>query len=331
MRFTDSEIASTGAFLVGELERLDPQLYEPLSDFTWSRDIDLREDVTIADEVTSFIYSTYAGGFGGMGSGKAWIRGAETTVGSVSVSASKVTTPITPWGMEVSYDIFELQKAMQVGRPIDVQKYEAMKLKHQLDIDIQVYLGDDQVGVKGLLNAEDRVQKMDLDAFDPQTATAEQIIDYFNTILNDAWKVTQYVRMPNTMLLPPAFFAALASKQLPNTAMNMLEYVSKNNLVVANGGSLTLRPVKWLADASINEGRGRIVAYTKAKDVVRFPLVQLQSMPVQYRGYKQCVPYFGALGGVEFVRPELVFYGDFKAGMKMARVGSSKVGAAKAG
>ena len=54
-------------------------------------------------------------------------------------------------------------------------------------------------------------------------------------------------------------------------------------------------------------------------------------MPVQYRGYKQCVPYFGALGGVEFVRPELVFYGDFKAGMEMASVGSSKVGAAKAG
>lgn len=313
MRFSDSEIASTGAFLVGELERLDPTLYEPLSDFTWSRDIDLREDVTIADEVTSFIYSTYAGGFGGMGSGKAWIRGAETTVGSTSVSATKITTPLTPWGMEVSYDIFELQKAMQVGRPIDSQKYEAMRLKHQLDIDIQVYLGDDLVGVKGLLNNDTGVQKVDLDAFDPASATSDQIINYFNELLNEAWKATQYVRIPNTMLLPPAFFAALASKQLPNTSMNMLEYVQKNNLAVSNGGSLTLRPVKWLADASVNSGNGRIVAYTKAKDVVRFPLVQLQSMPVQYRGYKQCVPYFGALGGVEFVRPEMVFYGDFSA------------------
>ena len=53
-RFTDAEISSTGAFLVGELERLDPTLYEPITDFTWGRDIDLRTDVTIADEVLDY-------------------------------------------------------------------------------------------------------------------------------------------------------------------------------------------------------------------------------------------------------------------------------------
>ena len=78
MRFTDSQIESTGAFLVGELERLDPTLYDPLADFTWSRDIDLREDVTIADEVTSFVTANYAGGFGGAGAVKSWISGTDT-------------------------------------------------------------------------------------------------------------------------------------------------------------------------------------------------------------------------------------------------------------
>ena len=43
--------------------------------------------------------------------------------------------------------------------------------------------------------------------------------------------------------------------------------------------------------------------------MVRFPLVQLQSMPVQYRNYQQSVPYYGALGAVEIVRPEMVYYG----------------------
>lgn len=313
MKFTDAEIASTGAFLQGELERLDPTLYDPISDFTWSRDIDLREDVTIADEVTSFILSSYAGGFGGTGSGgKSWVRGGSTTPAQVSVGATKVTTPVTPWGMEVAYDVFELQKAMQAGRPIDVQKYDAMKLKHQLDIDRMVYLGDSEVGtsgVPGLLNNDDGVTVENVGAFSA-TTSADKIIGYFNDILDAAWKATQYARIPNTILVPPAFFAALASKQLTNTAMNMLEYVQKNNLSVANGGSLTIRPVKYLADSSINSGNGRIVAYTKSRDVVRFPLVQLQSMPVQYRSFQQVVPYYGALGAVEFVRPEMVFYGD---------------------
>ena len=46
------------------------------------------------------------------------------------------------------------------------------------------------------------------------------------------------------------------------------------------------------------------------RDVVRFPLVQLQSMAPQFRDFMQSVPYYGALGGVEFVRPEMVYYGD---------------------
>ena len=30
MKFTDSEIQSTGTFLVGQLERLDPHNYDPI-------------------------------------------------------------------------------------------------------------------------------------------------------------------------------------------------------------------------------------------------------------------------------------------------------------
>ena len=311
MRFTDAEISSTGAFLVGELERLDQELYAPLADFTWSRDIDLREDVTIADEVTSFMLANYAGGFGSIGgSGKSWIKGMDTTPARVSVETSKVTTPLTPWGMEVSYSIFELQKAMQVGRPIDVQKYDAMKFKHQLDIDQQVYMGDEGIGVKGLLNNDAVVAKSNLGSVNVKTMSAEDAVNLFNTVLESSWKATQYIRIPDTILIPPALFAALASKQLPNVDKNVLEYVLQNNIAVSNGGKLTIRPVKWLNDSSINSGNGRLVAYTKARDVVRFQLVQLQSMAPQFSDFMQSVPYYGALGGVEFVRPEMVYYGD---------------------
>ena len=235
------------------------------------------------------------------------------TASKVAVSATKTTTPVTLWGMEVAYTIFELEKAMQAGRPIDVQKFDALKLKHQLDIDIQVYLGDDHAGVKGLLNNDGAVAKSNVGAFDPESTTAEDALNFFNTVLDASYKATQYVRIPDTILVPPSLFAALASKQLPNTSMNVLQFVQQNNLSVANGGSLTIRPVKWLSEKSINSGNGRVVAYTKARDVVRFPLVQLQQLPVQYRGYEQAVPYYGALGGVEFVRPEMVYYGDLAA------------------
>jgi hypothetical protein len=308
MQFTDSVISSTGAFLVGELEKLDPKLYEPISDFTWSRDIQLRTDVAIADEVTSFITSEYAGGFGIHSAGKSFIRGASTTPATLQVRMNKVMTPLTPWGMELDYTIFDLEKAMKAGRPIDAMKHEALRQKHNLDIDQMVYLGDTEVGVAGLLNNA-AVTKSNIGAFDASALTAEKAIEYFNTILDAAWKATSYTRIPNVMLVPPALFAAMSSKQLTNTSMNLLQYVQSNNLSVSNGGSLTIRPVKYLADAT-TFGNGRIVAYTNDPTVVRFPLVQLQSLPVQFRDYRQIVPYYGALGGVEFVRPEMVFYGD---------------------
>lgn len=311
MRFSDASISSTGAFLVGELERLDPVLKEPLHDFTWSRDIDVREDVTIADEVSSFIYSTYAGGFGGTSIGKkSWIAGRDTTPSRVAVSATKVTSPMTLWGEEIVYSIFELEKAMQVGRPIDVQKLDAMHIKHQLDCDTQVYVGDAEIGVTGLLNnASVTVNNADIAWTD--ALTAAQILDLFNGLIEKAWAATQYVRMPNRILVPPKVFAKIAGMQLPNTQSSVLKFVLDNNIAKLQGIDLDILPCKWLGNTAYFE-TPRMVAYTKARDVVRFPLVPLQSMPVQFRDYNQVVPYYGALGAVEFVRPEMVSYLDFE-------------------
>ena len=73
MTFDSRTIDSAGAFLVGELDRLDQRLHEPLAAVTWSRDIDLREDVSVADEFSAFTNSSFAAANGVQGSGKAWI------------------------------------------------------------------------------------------------------------------------------------------------------------------------------------------------------------------------------------------------------------------
>ena len=184
IRFGDADITSTGAFYVGELERFDPQIYEPIADFTWSRDIPLRTDVTIADEVTSFLTSMYAGGVSGTGHGtKAWASQKGGTIPKIDVSFDKTIHKVTPWAMEVSYSIIELAKAMQANRPIDTLKLEAMRMKHQRDIDEQVYIGDKETGATGLLN-DPTVGKSDVGAFDPNTASADDFLDMINTVLN---------------------------------------------------------------------------------------------------------------------------------------------------
>jgi hypothetical protein len=308
MQFTDSDIESSGAYLNGELERLDPKMYQPRAKFTWTRDIKLREDVAITDEVTSFMNEEYAGGFGGTGgTGKAWLRGEGTTPVSISVGSNKTITPMTIWGVEVKFNVIDLMKSQRAGRPLDQRLYNAMVMKQNLDIDTQVYMGDDQVGVSGLLN-NPNVTKANIGAFDASTVTAETALNYFNEVLNNVWKATEYTVIPDTILVPPAVYSTIVTKQLPYSQGSVLKYVLENNLAKNQGINLVINPCRWLAQSTF--GNGRIVAYVNDKDYVRFPLVQAQRLPTQFRDFSQIAPYYAGLGGIEFVVPESIFYGD---------------------
>ena len=152
--FDRRTIDSSGAFLVGELERLDKTLHAPLSSVTWGRDIELREDVTIADESSSFTLSNYAASGNPNPKGKNWIGGNATAIAGIALDINKVSLALHLWGMELGYSLPELAAAQQVGRPIDTQKYEGIKLKFQMDTDEMVYVGDADLGVPGLVNSD---------------------------------------------------------------------------------------------------------------------------------------------------------------------------------
>lgn len=66
-------IDSTGAFLVGELERMDQSLNMPLVSVKWTRDMPLRSDISIADEVSSFTNTDFSSVGGPNPTGKNWM------------------------------------------------------------------------------------------------------------------------------------------------------------------------------------------------------------------------------------------------------------------
>lgn len=154
-------IDASGAFLIGELERLDPEINLPLVGTTYTRDIQFREDVNIADEISSFTKTGFAAaGTGANPKGKNWVSQESTALAGIN-----------------------------------------------LDI------------------------------------------------------------------------------------------------------PLNIRAVKWLKGAGI-AGKDRMVAYTNDRKYVRFPLVPLTSIPIQYRGLWQLVTYYGKLGVVEAPYIETLAYFD---------------------
>jgi hypothetical protein len=320
-------VDSTGSFMVGELERLDLTLHQPLAAVTWSRDIDLREDVTIADEISAFTQSSFAsaGGLGtgnAIGNGKAWIGKSTDQVTGISVDIAKTPQPLRPWGMELKYTVLELESSARLGRPIDDQKFQALQLKYQMDIDEQVYIGDSTTGDKGLLNAS-VVTAQNLPngaSASPRwsTKTPDEILADVNNALTTTWANSGWAQMPSRLLLPPAQFGYISTAKVSSAGnVSILKYILENNILSTSGmGKLEIFPVKWLLGSGAGGTVGtsgtvdRMVVYMKAKDRVRYPLTMLQRTPLQFDSIYQKTTYFCRLGVVEWVYPETAGFFD---------------------
>lgn len=309
MTFDQATVDSSGAFLIHELERLDQGLNLPLTSQTWSRDIQLREDVSIADEISSFTNTTFAAAGTPNANGKNWISPLATAIAGINVDIEKKGFPLELWGMELGWTIIELNAAAQVGRPIDTQKYDGMQLKWNMDTDEQVYIGDSAKGAKGLLNLSQVTPTNATKTW--ATSTADEIRASINQVLSNAWARSAYSKVPEDLLIPPEQYSFLAST-IVSTAGNqsLLTYLETNTIAYhQNGKPLNIRPVKWMKGRGVG-GTDRMVAYTNDKKFVRFPMVPLQSVPIQYRGLYQLVTYYGKLGAVEPVYPETLNYMD---------------------
>ena len=321
-------VDSTGAFLVGELERLDPTLYMPLYSVKWSRDIDLRTDVTLGDEFTAFSQTKVAsaGSLGtghGVGNGKAWVGKETTQITGVDLDLNKLSLPLTLWALELKYTIPELESAIRLARPIDAQKVEVINMKHQQDIDEQVYIGDISLNQPGLLTSP-KVQKVTATVKSAggttwAKATPDEILADFNLALTTAWGNTGWAVMPNRIGLPPQQYGFISTAKVATQAGNISirRYIEENNLLTADGGpQLEIVDMKWAVGAGQGGVIGqpgtvdRLVVYAKDRNYVRFPMTQLDRTPLQYEGIYHKATYYCRLGVVEIPRPETILYMD---------------------
>jgi hypothetical protein len=315
-------VDSTGAFLVGELERLDYTLHEPLAAVTWARDIELREDVTIADEVSSFTLTNFAssGSLGtgqGIGNGKAWLGKNTDQIAGVGVDIAKIPHPLRPWGLEIKYTILELESAAKLGRPVDAQKYEALKLKHQMDIDEMIYAGDVPNGATGLLNNALMTNinnvATGVSGFTQWAQkSADEILADLNAALTSVWAASAWAVLPKRVLIPPAQYGYISTAKVSQAGnVSILNYILENNIVTTSGqGKLEIYPCKWCIGMGVGGTLGtvgtvdRMLVYTKDKNRVRYPMTMLQRTPVQYVSIYHSTTYFCRLGEVELVYPE---------------------------
>ncbi|HBH7053952.1 TPA: DUF2184 domain-containing protein [Morganella morganii] len=306
-------IDSSGTFLIGELERMDQTLNMPLTSIKWTRDMPLRSDISIADEVSSFTNTDFASVGGPNPNGKNWMGKKGTAIAGIELNIDPTRNNLTPWAQEVGWTVLELASAQKVGRPIDTQKYEGMRLKWNMDTDEQVYIGDKELGVPGLLNLPDVIPVAAVAAW-TATTDPDVIVQDINMVLSDGWVRSGYAVCPGKIGLAPELFGLLASKKVSSAGnISVLEYVKINTIAFQeNGEPLEIVSMKFASKRGAG-GAHRIVAYTQDEKYVRFPMVPLLNTPLEYRGMQQLTVYYGKLGQVETPYSNTISYLDIPA------------------
>lgn len=309
------------AYYINQLDNLDKRLYEPLVETSWGRDIDLRTDVSFANESTSFIQSAFAAGgslknpTGNKGGNMPWISSETTAIEGVSVNGQRIVTPLRLLGREISYSSVELQRSQLTGQPIDAQKMAGFNELYQMNTDQMVYVGSDDVGATGLLNNASVTAGAVANGISGSPLwtqkTPDEIVADVNTLLTSTWQAAGFKVCPSKLLLPPTNFSYIASQKVSSAGnVSILQYIKDNSISKdINLKPLDISPVKWLPGLG-SGSTNRMVAYTKAENRVRFPMVPVRRETAYYLGIKFIAPYIWCFGQVEFVYPETVQYAD---------------------
>lgn len=309
------------AFFVNQLENLDKRLYMPLVSVSWGRDIKLRSGITMSDEATSFMQSTFAAsgtlsqGSGVNGGNLPWISPETTEIPGISIDGKKTTLPLRLLAREISFTSVELERSARLGQSIDAQKTDALNTLYQMNTDQIVYIGSTDTGQTGLLNTSTITAGSVATGVSGSTLwankTPDEILADVNALLTATWLASGYAICPGELRIPPTQFGLLATMKVSSAGnVSVLKYLEDNSIALRiNGKALNIQPTKWAAGRGA-AGADRMLAYTNDESRVRYPMVPIRRETAYYKGIRYTAPYIWAYGEMEFVYPETLQYAD---------------------
>ena len=281
----DANSVSGGmAFLVGELEKRDEKLHEPLTSITWPRDMPVRTGGGWVDSV-SVMDVSYASA---NGANDGLIGNETNDLPMVQADIGKDNYKVLEWGHIISVPFINQQKLQKIGRSLDDILNKGLHLIHDKMMDRNVYTGLPKTGSYGLVNdpliTTVSAATKASGGTDWKTATPDEILADVNSALLTTWSASEYdlSGMANHILIPPEQYTLLVERKVGVTGdKSILQYLLENNLGHNQGNDLFIAPSVWCKDAGTG-GKNRLVAYCNNEDRVRFDItVPLQRIFTQ--------------------------------------------------
>lgn len=312
----DAALDSGMAFLLGELEKQDPKIREPLSAVTWQRDIVPKTGGGWV-EYTSMMNV----GFASVGGNSNGIIGGQTNaIPVIQADMGKDLYKVFTFGHILKVPFIDQAKLQQIGRSLPELLEKGIQLNYQKALDQNVYTGYKELGTEGIVNhSQITITSADATGTGNSTTwkskTADQILDDINQAITDTWVAAEYdlSGMPNHILIPPEQYALLVSRKVSEAGnVSLLTYLLENNIAKNQGVDIEIQPSRWCIGAGV-DGKDRMVVYVNDERMLYFditvPLARIITQP-SVTDMAYMTSYAGQHGEVKFAYYETARYVD---------------------
>lgn len=281
----DAATSAGYAFLVGELEKRDMKVREPLTAVFWPRDIPVKTGGGWVDFTSTLNvgYATSGGADGGA-------VGSETNaIAMIQANLGKDVYPVRTWAHRLGIPFVDQAKLQQIGRSLDQILDKGIRLAYQKTLDQNGYLGFTDAGTTGLVNDPNVGHSSAAAGASGSTTwalkTPVEILDDINQAMAAGWKASGYdiSGMPNQILIPVKQFNYLVETPVTTAGtQSILNYVLENNIGHNQGVELVIAPRPFCEGAGAGS-TDRMVVYVNDEDRVNFdlpvPLSRIMTQP----------------------------------------------------
>ncbi|SEO76435.1 hypothetical protein SAMN02800692_1998 [Luteibacter sp. UNC138MFCol5.1] len=290
------------AFVVSQLAHVESTVYKREHQPLQYEEL-VPIDTSAGDYATSVVYEMYDyAGRGKRHSG----RGKD--IPKVDVAYAQKTVPVVLGVIGYDYSTEELRQSAFLRKPLDTARAEAAMDAYERHINDVALFGENEL--TGLFNNPYvPVVAPSVTGWigkDPDVVNAA-----FSALITQVWTNSKYVEMPTTVLLPGTVMAWMVSTRVPNTTMNLLQYIKANNIAKSEKNiDLDIRTGYDLDTAGAG-GTKRAMVYTKNPSKLKMHLpMPIKFLPPQANGLLFEVPGEYKYSGVEFIYPKSALYAD---------------------
>lgn len=310
-------LASSGAFLISELEKRDPKIREPLTSFTYPRDLTIEVGGGWVDGVSAM--DVGYGLTGGSGASPVAAGGANA-IPVVQASVGKNLFKAHAFAVALRIMYQDMQKANFVGRPLDSLLQRGVRMAYDKHMDENIYVGIAQYGSTGLINNPDVVVTTVAQGAGGTTPwsgkTADEILKDVNDALTAGWAAAGYdqAAVPNHIIMPWEQYTYIMNTKVTDLAdKSILTYIEENNVATKiKGEKIFIGGTEWCKAAGAS-GKDRMVVYCNHSDYVKADeLVPLQRVMTGPNAESACYDssYMANISEVQIFAPETMIYVD---------------------